>query len=121
MYRSFDTALTTALNTEFSQYGTSDRSTATAAARRASADNHVKAMNEATLGKVGFAAIHDTASRRYHEDAELMLAGKSPRHHPISFYLSTSQAYRKADVAKALSLAPSGTDAPSHSDDLEAA
>lgn len=102
MYRRFDTALTDALNSEFSQYGKSDRSIATAAARRSSADNRVKAMNEATLGKVGFAAIHDTASTRFHEDAELLALGKSPIHHPISFYLSSAETYRKVDIAKAL-------------------
>lgn len=121
MYRRFDTALSEALNSEFSHYGHSDRSTATAAARRSSADNRVKAMNEATLGKVGFAAIHDTASTRFHEDAELLAAGKSPVHHPISFYLSSAEAYRRVDVAKALSLAESKPAAPARLQDREAA
>jgi hypothetical protein len=101
MYHSFDAALTQALNSEFSLFGTSDRSVATVAARRASAENHVKAMNEATLGKHGFALIHDTASGRYHEDAELMAAGKPPVHHALGFYLKTAEAHRKADDAKA--------------------
>jgi len=98
MYRRFDTALKKALTNEFSLYGVSDRSLATAAARRAAAENRVKAMNEATLGKAGFAFIHDTASTRYHEDAELMAAGCAPRHHAISFYLNASEHYRKADT-----------------------
>lgn len=98
MYRRFDTALKQALSNEFSLYGQSDRSLATATARRASAENRVKAMNEATLGKSGFALIHDTASTRYHEDSELMATGKAPLHHPISFYLTTAEHYRKTDA-----------------------
>ena len=100
MFGSFDSALTEALSSEFSMFGESERSLATAAARQASTENRVKAMNEATLGKVGFALIHDTASTRYHEDAELMASGKSPAHHSISFYLSTAETYRKSDTAK---------------------
>lgn len=100
MYHRFDSALADALTSEFSLYGHSDRSIATAAARRASAENHVKAMNEATLGKAGFAVIHDTASTRYHEDAEAMAVGKAPTHHPLSFYLKTADLYRKADRAE---------------------
>jgi len=100
MFRSFDTALTQALSSEFSMFGESDRSLAATAARRGSSENRVKAMNEATLGKVGFALIHDTASTRYHEDAELMASGKSPKHHPVSFYLSMAETYRKSDLAK---------------------
>ena len=100
MFRSFDSALTEALSSEFSMFGESERSLATAAARRASTENRVKAMNEATLGKVGFALIHDTASTRFHEDAELTAGGRSPIHHPISFYLSMAATYRKSDKAK---------------------
>lgn len=100
MFRSFDAALTEALSSEFSMFGESERSVATATARRASSENRVKAMNEATLGKVGFALIHDTASTRYHEDAELMAGGKSPAHHSVSFYLSMAETYRKSDLSR---------------------
>jgi len=100
MFRNFDSALTQALSSEFSMFGESDRSLAAGAARRGSSENRVKAMNEATLGKVGFALIHDTASTRYHEDAELMARGKSPTHHSVSFYLSMAETYRKSDEAK---------------------
>jgi len=99
MFRNFDSALSQALSSEFSMFGESDRSLATAAARRASAENHVKAMNEATLGKVGFAMIHDTASTRFHNDAEAMTRGHSPTHHSVSFYLSLAKTYRKSDKA----------------------
>jgi len=97
MYRRFDQALRAALTTEFLLYGGSERCVALATARRASAENRVKAMNEATLGKTGFAAIHDTASSRYHEDAERMASGEAPVHHAISFYLKTAEYYRKMD------------------------
>jgi len=97
MYRRFDQALKQALVTEFSLYGNSERSLATVTARRASSENRVKAMNEATLGKTGFAAIHDTASTRYHEDAERMAAGEAPIHYATSFYLKTAEYYRKLD------------------------
>ena len=97
MYRNFDCVLATALTSEFSLYGISDRSVAAATARRASSENRVKAMNEATLGKTGFAAIHDTASTRYHEDAELLAAGQAPVHHSVSFYLKTAENYWKAE------------------------
>ena len=100
MFRNFDSALTQALSSEFSMFGESERSLATAAARRGSSENRVKAMNEATLGKVGFALIHNTASTRYHEDAELMASGKSPLHHSINFYLSMAETYQKADMPK---------------------
>ena len=100
MFCNFDSALTQALSSEFSMFGESDRSLATATARRSSSENRVKAMNEATLGKVGFAMIHDTASSRHHEDAELMADGKSPLHHSTSFYLSMAEAYQKSDAAK---------------------
>jgi hypothetical protein len=98
MYRRFDTALKQALTDEFSLYGVSDRSLATATARRAASENRVKAMNEATLGKAAFAYIHDTASTRYHQDAELMASGNAPRHHTISYYLSIAKRYRKSDT-----------------------
>lgn len=98
MHRRFDTALKQALATEFSLYGVSDQSLATATARRAAAENRVKAMNEATLGKAGFAIIHDTASTRYHQDAELMAGGNAPQHHKISFYLNAARQYRKSDT-----------------------
>lgn len=100
MYHRFDAALADALNSEYPLYGGSDRSIATAAARRESTENRVKAMNEATLGKVSFAAMHDTACLRYHEDAELMASGKPPLNHSISFYLSTAEVHRKADAEK---------------------
>lgn len=100
MFRDFDSALTQALNSEFSLFGESERSRAAATARRASAENRVKAMNEATIGKVGFARMHDTASTRYHEDSEAMARGQSPTHHGINFYLSMAEKYRKSDKAK---------------------
>jgi len=100
MFREFDSALTQALRSESSLFGESERSVAARTARRASSENRVKAMNEATLGKVGFARIHDTASTRYHEDAELMTAGRSPTHHAVSFYLSMAEIYQKSDTAK---------------------
>ena len=99
MFRDFDSALKQALASEFSLFGDSERSQATVTARRASAENRVKAMNEATIGKVGFARIHDTASTRYHEDAEAMARGQSPIYHGIAFYLSMAETYRKFDLA----------------------
>ena len=98
MFQTFDTALARALTSEHALFGAPDRRVATATARRAAAENRVKALNEATLGKAGFAAIHDTASTRYHEHAELMALGQPPVHHAISFYLSTAETYRKADT-----------------------
>jgi len=97
MYHRFDSALADAFSSELSLYGTSERSIATNAARRAAAENRVKAMNEATLGKAGFAVIHDTASTRYHEDAKLLSTGKAPRHHPISFYLKMAETFRNGE------------------------
>ena len=101
MYHRFDNAIATALSTEHSQYGASERSIAMSAARRAAAENRVKALNEATLGKVGFAQMHETASARFHEDAEAMAHGQPPTHHAISFYLTTAATYRKADAESA--------------------
>ncbi len=98
MYARFDTALRQALRSEFALFGVSDRSVATAAARRAAVDNRVKAMNEATLGNVSFAYMHDTASTRFHEDCELMASGRPPRHHSVGYYLKTATAYRHADT-----------------------
>lgn len=106
MYHRFDMALQSALESESSLFGVSERSIAVATARRAASENRVKAMNEATLGKVAFAAIHDTASTRFHEDAERMSHGLSPVHHAISFYLSTAKAYRKADAKNAAEVVP---------------
>lgn len=101
MFQRFDNAIAKALSSESAQYGASERSIAMAAARRSASENRVKALNEATLGKVGFARMHDTASTRFHEDAEAMAQGQPSIHHPISFYLSTAAAYRKADRRKA--------------------
>jgi len=101
MFHRFDTAITQALTSEHSLYGHSDRSIATATARRAAAENRVKALNEATLGKVAFAAIHDTASGRFHEDAEAMSQGQPPVHHAVSFYLSMAETFKKVDARNA--------------------
>jgi len=112
MFDRFDTVITQALTSEHSLYGLSDRSIATAAARRAAAENRVKALNEATLGKVGFAAIHETASGRFHEDAEAMARGEPPVHHSVGFYLSTAETYRKADARETAK--PAKTAPPLH-------
>lgn len=106
MFDRFDTAIAKALSSEHSLYGKSDRSVATASARRASAENRVKAMNEATLGKVSFAALHDTASDRFHTDAELMAQGQPPQHHAVSFYLSMAQTFKTSDARKAVEPKP---------------
>lgn len=97
MYHRFDTALADALTMEMALYGTSDHSIAAHTARQASAENRVKAMNEATLGKAGFAVIHDTASTRYHEDAQLLAAGRAPKHHSMSFYLKMAETFRNGE------------------------
>lgn len=97
MFDGFDDALKCALTNPSSLYGKSNRSIATSAARRACAENQTKAIEEANKGRVGFAAMHDTASRRYGEDLALLEQGKQPYHHSIDFYLATAKAYNKGD------------------------
>lgn len=97
MFDGFDDALRQALSVPSSLYGSSRRSVATATARRASAENLTKAVAEANAGRTGFAIMHDTASRRYGEDAALMERGEHPFHHDIGFYLKTAEAYCRMD------------------------
>lgn len=103
MFDGFDDALSEAFSSSSALYGRSQRSRASAAARRASAENMEKAIAEASAGRVGFAALHDTASRRYREDADLIARGSQPVHHPVAFYLSfaTAQARRDGESAPA--------------------
>ena len=100
MYRRFDSALAIAIAHDHSLYGISERSKAVAAARRAAAENREKALKESGLGLPGFATLMETASTRYHEDAEAMTHGRPPMHHPVSYYLKIADSYRRADARR---------------------
>ena len=100
MYRRFDSALAIALAHDHSLYGVTERSRAVAAARRAAAENREKALKESGLGLPGFATLMETASTRYHEDAEAMTHGRPPLNHPVSYYLKISDSYRRADARR---------------------
>jgi hypothetical protein len=122
MFDGFDDALNRALSDPSSLYGSSKRSIATATARRACAENQTKAIEEATRGRAGFAAMHDTASRRFGEDAALMAQGQQPFHHTFDFYVSTAEAYRKSDgTAEIIPFAPESRRARNTKADVHAA
>ena len=62
-----------------------------------------KALNEAMLGAFQFAKIHEAASQRYHQDAELLAKGGLPVHQSVSHYFSIAEAYRSDDREKTIS------------------
>ena len=97
MYQKFDSALTKALSAERTPYGIQERGLLIATARRAAADNRIKALNEAALGQFHFAKIHESASLRYHEDAEALTRNGLPKHQSLAHYLSIADAYRTDD------------------------
>jgi len=97
MYQKFDDALKKAISSANTPFGIRERGLLIATARRASTDNRVKALNEATLGEFHFAKIHETASIRYHEDAEALANDELPKHQSISHYFSIAQAYKIDD------------------------
>jgi len=97
MYQKFDDALARAFSSEETPFGTQERGLLIATARRAAADNRVKALNEASLGEFHFAKIHEAASIRYHEDAEVMAQNGRPIHQSVAHYFSIAEAYRVDD------------------------
>lgn len=97
MYQKFDTALAKALSSEETPFGIQERGLLIATARRAAADNRIKALNEASLGQFHFAKIHESASIRYHEDAEALKRHELPKHQSIAHYFSIADAYRSDD------------------------
>jgi len=94
MSHQFDKALKKALSSEQTPFGIQERSVLIATARRAAADNRIKAMNEAMLGQFHFAKIHEAASLRYHEDAERLAKNVLPTHQSVAHYTSIAKAYR---------------------------
>ena len=100
MFQKFDEALTKALASEDTPFGTQERGLLIATARRAAADNRIKAMNEAALGQFRFAKIHEAASLRYHEDAEALVKGELPLRQSLAHYFSIAQTYRTDDRAQ---------------------
>jgi len=101
MSQTFDRALGRALSCEATPFGIQARRLLIVVARRAAADNRIKAMNEAMLGQFHFAKIHEAASLRYHEDAETMAEGAMPKHQPVAHYSSIATAYRTHQRAQA--------------------
>ena len=97
MYEKFDNALARALSSEDTSFGIQERGLLIATARRAAADNRIKALNEAALGQFHFAKIHETASLRYHEDAEALARNGLPTHQTVAHYFSIAEAYRSDD------------------------
>ncbi len=97
MYDNFDKALVNALSDRKTPFGVKEQGLLIVTARRAAADNRIKAMNEAMLGAFNFAKIHECASIRYHEDAEAIEQDNMPIHHPVTHYFSIAQAYRHDD------------------------
>ena len=101
MYQKFDSALAKALSSEETPFGVQERGLLIATARRAAADNRIKALNEAALGQFHFAKIHESASIRYHEDAEALAKNGLPTHQSIAHYFSIAEAYRADDSERA--------------------
>ncbi len=97
MYEKFDNALTRALSSEHTPFGIQERGLLIATARRAAADNRIKALNEAALGEFHFAKIHEAASIRYHEDAEALAKNKLPTNQSVGHYFAIAEAYRSDD------------------------
>jgi len=101
MYGKFDRALAKALSNKVTPFGIRERGLLIATARRAAADNRIKALNEAALSEFQFAKIHECASIRYHEDAEALANDEMPKHQSISHYFSIAQAYKIDDRERA--------------------
>jgi len=97
MFEDFDKALAKALSSEKTPFGYQERGLLIATARRAAADNRIKAQNEAALGQFHFAKIHEAASIRYHEDAETLAKQGLPVHQSLTHYFSIAKAYRTDD------------------------
>jgi len=97
MYQKFDSALAMALSPRETPFGYQERGLLIATARRAAADNRIKALNEAALGQFHFAKIHESASLRYHEDAEALAKNGLPSHQTVAHYFSIAEAYRADD------------------------
>jgi len=98
MYHSFDNALAIALSSEETPFGIQERGALIATARRAAADNRIKALNEAALGQFHFAKIHEAASLRYHADAEALARDGLPTFQSVAHYHSIAKAYRTDDL-----------------------
>ncbi len=97
MYEKFNKALAKALSTEPTPFGIQERGLLIATARRAASDNRIKAMNEAALGEFHFAKMHESASIRYHEDAEALANNELPKHQSVTHYFSIAETYRIDD------------------------
>ncbi len=97
MYDKFDKALKKVLSSEITPYGIEEKGLLVATARRAAAENRIKALNEAMLGEFKFAKIHETASIRYHKDAEALAEGRQPVHHSICHFFLIAKAYSADD------------------------
>lgn len=97
MLDQFDKALAKALSADDTPFGYQERGLLIATARRAAADNRIKALNEAALGQFHFAKIHEAASIRYHEDAETLAKQGLPLHQSLAHYFSIAKTYRIDD------------------------
>ena len=101
IYEKYDNALARAFSAEDTPFGIQERGLLIATARRAAADNRIKALNEAALGQFHFAKVHESASLRYHEDAEALAKSGLPTHQTVAHYFSIAEAYRTDDRERA--------------------